>query len=108
MPTDFIDKYLFELVAFVVALLVSWLATEPLKRLWRNKTGVQHALIPRVAAFVLAMGIIYGMWPANSAWSWWPWGMLAGLGSPLSYRIFIVVLKKYYPDIADAITGTKK
>jgi len=102
---EYVDKFLYELIALSVALIVSWLATEPLKRLWRKKTEVQHVLVPRVIAFLLGMIVTWGMWPATSAWAWWPWGLMVGLGSPLFYRVFIAFLEKRNPELSAAITG---
>ena len=104
---EYIDKFLYEFIAIAVAFIVTWVATEPLKRLWRKKTDMQHVLVPRLIAFVLGMVVTWGMWPDKSNWDWWPLGLLVGLGSPIAYRIFIAVLEKRNPDLAAAITGVK-
>lgn len=105
---EYFDKFFYEIIAVLVALAVSWFATEPLKRAWRKHTDIQHVLIPRIIAFVLGMVVTWGMWPSTSLWAWWPWGLLAGFGSPFAYRVFIAVLKKRNPELAAAITGVKQ
>ena len=104
---EYIDKFLYELIALFVALVVSWLVTEPVKRFLRNKADLQNASIPRIISFCLAMIITWVMWPEKSTFEWWPLGLVVGLGSPIFYRIFIAVLEKRNPDLAIVITGKK-
>lgn len=92
------------LVAMVMAVLISWGGTQPLKFLLplAIPAAARH-WATRLIAFTIAAYIVVLLKPAGPELTF-VLAMFAGLFSPLIAAIFMAWLKKRYPWVADVIT----
>lgn len=101
-------------------LVMGWLATEAVKRIWRTIRwhGMPYNYHPSCLDTAWALPLLGFVITALSTWSIWPVtglfphpifaALLAGLSAPISYKILIALLRKLGQDwLADILTGQK-
>lgn len=109
---DLFMKFQLELIAIGFALLFSWGGTEMIKRWMRmlidNNDDDAVALGARTTALIFGIFGIYMMWPAESLFGWLIPGLVVGFTSPTLYWVMIFLVRKRWPKLADAITGSRR
>lgn len=96
-----------EPLAFLTALAITFVATEPLKRGFRAITKRGGRKVPRVIAFVLGFGVALSMWPLDGRLPPVVGALFAAFGAPLFHKLFVTVVKLKYPKLAKAFRGKK-
>ena len=96
-----------EPLAFLTALAITFVATEPLKRGFRVITKRHGRTAPRVIAFMMGFGVALTMWPHDGRLPPVVGALFAAFGAPTFHKLFIVIVRTKFPKCISTVGATR-